>query len=65
MKLDKIQDSLCLTSLPTHIHKGIHDGGRREAPPPLWMGVGRLVRHKESLMGPTSAAPYVESFMDW
>ena len=24
---------------------------RREAPPPLWMGVGRLVRHKESLMG--------------
>ena len=49
------KDSLCLTSLPTPIHKGTHKGGRREAPPPLWMGVGRLVRHKESCMGPTSS----------
>ena len=45
------------------IHNGTHKGGAAAegdhppfvdfVPPPLWTGVGRLVRHKESLTGPT------------
>ena len=54
---------MCLTSLPTPIHKGIHKGGRPpkaaaplcgggRRPPPLWMGVrwlgGQQTRQKHA-----------------
>ena len=46
-----IKDSLCLSILLTPIEKGIHKVG---GGPPLWMGVGRPMSYKESLLGPTS-----------
>ena len=49
-----IKDSMCLTRLPTHTQRNVPLWRR---PPPLWMGVGRLVRRKEPLMVPTSEQP--------
>ena len=49
----KLDPSRIPCASPASPHPSIKEstkGGRREAPPPLWMGVGRLVRHKESLM---------------
>ena len=37
--------SICCPSSPHRpIHKGTHKGGRREAPPSLWTGVGNPLR---------------------
>ena len=56
-----LKDSLCITSLPTPIHDGGSASSRCHEgcwPPPLWiplwMWLGRLVRHKDFLLGPTS-----------
>ena len=47
-----------LTSLPTPIHKGIHKGGRREAPPPFV----EAARSAASFMDGCVVAVQVEDF---